>query len=126
MAGAKAAVSDLIISGGGEQDRAAIVEGSAEQLERLVDFIADNLAASSRRVYRRRYAQWRHYAAQNQVDIFDLSLENVAACLNQSELAGVTRRSWKAHMLRVLRLMICTGSGADAYHFGAEQRRALA
>lgn len=73
-------MSDLITSGGDGRDRAAIVESGDELFDQLVDFITDNLAASSQRVYRHTYEQWRQFARRNQVDIFDLSLENVAAC----------------------------------------------
>ena len=45
---------------------------------------------------------WRAFTIRNQLDLFDLSFENVAAFLNQGELAGATRRAWKAHMLRLL------------------------
>lgn len=48
---AKPAKSDLIISGGGER-ATSIAESSDEQFDRLVDFITDNLALSSRRVYK--------------------------------------------------------------------------
>ncbi len=94
-------MSEIISISGG--DRAAgIAESSAEQFDRLVEIVTDNLAASSKRVYRHTYAQWRGFAAQNQRDPFDLSFEQLSAFLNQGELAGATRRSWKAHMLRLL------------------------
>ena len=83
--------------------RATIVrESSGEQFDQLVDLITDNLALSSQRVYRQTYQQWRQFAARKGHDCFDLSFENLSLFLNGRELAGATRRSWKAHMLRLL------------------------
>ena len=77
-----------------ESGRAAsLAESGDEQFDQLVDFITDNLAASSGRVYRHTYEQWRGFVRREGLDIFDLSFENVAAFLNQGELAGATRRS---------------------------------
>ena len=105
-------------------ERAAIVaDNSDEQFDQLVDFITDNLAASSQRVYRHTYAQWRGFARRNQLDIFDLSLENLAAFLNQGELAGATRRAWKAHMLRLLDWLEESPTRGDWY--GVQRRRLL-
>ena len=94
-------MSEVIVTG--KDGRATIiVETSDEQFDLLIELIADNLAPSSQRVYRHTYGQWRQFAAQNQLDPFDLSFEHLSAFLNGRELAGATRRSWKAHMLRLL------------------------
>ena len=86
-----------------DDSRASIVrESSDEQFDRLIDLIAENLAPSSQRVYRHTYGQWREFTLRNQLDIFDLSFEHLSAFLNGRDLSGATRRSWKAHMLRLL------------------------
>ena len=79
---AKAAMSEVIVTGDG--GRATIVrESSDEQFDQLIDFIMDNLATSSQRVYRHTYQQWREFTLRNQLDVFDLSFEHLSAFLNQ-------------------------------------------
>ena len=86
-----------------ESGRATIIaETSDEQFDQLVDLITENLAPSSQRVYGHTYRQWRQFAARNGHDPFDLSFEHLSAFLNGRDLSSATRRSWKAHMLRLL------------------------
>ena len=118
---AKAAMSEVIVTGDG--GRATIVrESSDEQFDQLIDFIMDNLATSSQRVYRHTYQQWREFTLRNQLDVFDLSFEHLSAFLNQGEMAGATRRSWKAHMLRLLDWLEESPTRGEWY---AVQRRRL-
>ena len=106
-----------------ESGRATSVrESSNEQFDQLVDLITENLALSSQRVYRHTYGQWRQFAARNGHDPFDLSFEHLAAFLNGHELAGATRRSWKAHMLRLLDWLEESQTRGEWY---AVQRRRL-
>ena len=106
-----------------ESGRATIIaETSDEQFDLLVDLIAENLAPSSQRVYRHTYGQWRQFAYRHQLDCFDLSFENLSAFLNQGEMAGTTRRSWKAHMLRLLDWLEESPTRGEWY---AVQRRRL-
>ena len=94
-------VSEIIIPGA--DGRTSIVaDNSDEQFDLLVNLIAENLAPSSQRVYRHTYAQWRAFTSPNQLDVFDLGFENLAACLNGHDLASATRRVRPAHMLRLL------------------------
>lgn len=113
-------MTDLIVSGDGRAS--SIRESSAEQFDQLVDLISENLAPSSGRVYRHTYGQWRQFAARHQLDVFDLSFENLSAFLNQGERAGATRRSWKAHMLRLLDWLEESETRGEWY---AVQRRRL-
>ena len=106
-----------------ESGRATIIrESSDEQFDQLIDFIMDNLATSSQRVYRHTYQQWREFTLRHQLDIFDLSFEHLAAFLNGRELSGATRRSWKAHMLRLLDWLEESPTRGEWY---AVQRRRL-
>ncbi len=106
-----------------ESGRATSVrETSDEQFGILIDFIMDNLAPSSQRVYRHTYQQWREFTLRNQLDVFDLSFEHLSAFLNQGEMAGATRRSWKAHMLRLLDWLEESPTRGEWY---AVQRRRL-
>ncbi|MXY08827.1 MAG: hypothetical protein F4Y61_09295, partial [Rhodothermaceae bacterium] len=52
--GDKAAMSDLIVTGGGDRE-SSIAESGDEQFDQLIDIVTGNLAASSRRVYRHTY-----------------------------------------------------------------------
>ena len=114
-------MSEVIVTGDG--GRATIVrESSDEQFDQLIDFIMDNLATSSQRVYRHTYQQWREFTLRNQLDVFDLSFEHLSAFLNQGEMAGATRRSWKAHMLRLLDWLEESPTRGEWY---AVQRRRL-
>ena len=106
-----------------ESGRATIIaETSDEQFDLLIELIADNLAPSSQRVYRHTYGQWRQFAYRHQLDCFDLSFENLSVFLNQGEMAGTTRRSWKAHMLRLLDWLEESPTRGEWY---AVQRRCL-
>ena len=106
-----------------ESGRATIIaETSDEQFDLLIELIADNLAPSSQRVYRHTYGQWRQFAYRHQLDCFDLSFENLSVFLNQGDMAGATRRSWKAHMLRLLDWLEESPTRGEWY---AVQRRRL-
>ena len=114
-------MSDLIVTG--DDGRATIIrETSEEQFDLLIELIAENLAPSSQRVYRHTYQQWRQFAARKGHDCFDLSFENLSLFLNGRELAGATRRSWKAHMLRLLDWLEESPTRGEWY---AVQRRRL-
>lgn len=114
-------MSELIIPGA--DGRASIVaDSSDEQFDLLVDLIAENLAPSSGRVYRHTYEMWRDFTRRNRLDVFDLSFENLSAFLNGHDLAGATRRAWKAHMLRLLDWLEESPSRGEWY---AVQRRRL-
>ncbi len=114
-------MSEIIIPGAA--GRAGIVSDSSdEQFQLLIDLIAENLAPSSKRVYRHTYEQWRAFTIRNGIDLFDLSFENVTAFLNGHDLAGATRRAWKAHMLRLLDWLEEAPTGGEWY---AVQRRRL-
>lgn len=114
-------MSRVIVSS--EQGRATIIAKTSDrQFDILIDLIIENLAPSSQRVYWHTYRQWREFTRRNQLDIFDLSYENVVAFLNGRELAGATRRAWKAHMLRLLDWLEEAPTGGDWYGM---QRRLL-
>ena len=115
-------MSEIIIPGA--DGRASIVaDNSAKQFDELVDLISGYLAPSSGRVYRHTYEQWRGYTRREGLDIVDLSFENVAAFLNQGELAGALRRAWKAHMLRLLDWLEESERRGDWY--GVQRRRLI-
>ena len=121
MTEAKAAMSEVsVISKDGRAT--SIAKTSDEQFDQLVDWITDNLALSSQRVYRHTYGQWRQFAARNGHDPFDLSFEHLSAFLNQGDMAGTTRRSWKAHMLRLFDWLEESPTRGEWY---AVQRRLL-
>ena len=58
---------------------------------------------SSRRVYRFTFQQWEQFATQNNLDLMDLSCENIKAFLFSRNLSHSTRVSRKSHMQRLLR-----------------------
>ena len=99
-----------------------VADTSDEQFQLLIELIAENLAPSSKRVYRHTYEQWRDFTIRNQLDVFDLSFENLSAFLNEHELAGATRRACKAHMLRLLDWLEESPTRGEWY---AVQRRRL-
>ena len=107
-------MSDLIPSSRSERET-SIIEGSAEQFEQLVGFITDNLAPASGRFYRHTYEQWRRFVRRNQLDVFDLSLENLADFLNRGEVGRLLelwardRRPLGVRNYALLSLMIYTG-----------------
>ena len=106
-----------------ESGRATIIaETSDEQFDLLIELITENLALSSQRVYRHTFGQWRQFAARNGHDPFDLSFKHLSAFLNQGDMAGTTRRSWKAHMLRLFDFLEESPTRGEWY---AVQRRLL-
>ena len=114
-------MSAVIVSSA-EGPATIIADTSHRQFDILIDLIAENLAPSSQRVYRHTYQQWREFTLQKQLDVFDLSYENVVAFLNRRELAGAARHAWKAHMLRLLDWLEEFPTGSDWYGM---QRRLL-
>ena len=60
---------------------------------------------SSRRVYRFTFQQWKQFATQNNLDVMDLSCENIRAYLFSRNLSHSTRVSRKSHMQRLLRMV---------------------
>ncbi len=115
-------MSEVIVTG---KDGSAtnIAKTSDEQFRLLTEMIAENLAPLSQRVYRHTYGQWSQFAAQYRLDPFDLNFEHFAAFLNGRDLAGATRRSWKAHMLRMLDWLEESPTGGGEWY--AVQRRRL-
>ncbi len=94
-----------------------------QQFALLVDLITGSLAPTSRRVYANTYRQWRAYTEGSGLAPFDLSFENIAAFLNQSDIAYATRQSWKTHMLRLLDWL--EESEARGEWYGVQRRRVL-
>lgn len=60
---------------------------------------------STRRVYRHTFQQWEQFAAQNNLDLMDLSCENIRSFLFSRNLSHGTRLSRKSHMQRLLRMV---------------------
>ena len=65
----------------------------------------DLLSESSRRVYRFTFQRWEQFAAENQLELMDLSCENIDRFLFSRELSHSTRISRKSHMQRLLRMV---------------------
>ena len=96
---------------------------SEQQFALLIHVITESLAETSRRVYANTYRQWRVYTERDGLDPFDLSFENIAAFLKQSEIAHATRQSWKTHMLRLLDWLEESEARGDWY--AIQRRRVL-
>ena len=60
---------------------------------------------SSRRVYWFTFQQWEQFAAQNNLDLMDLSCEHIRNFLFSRSLSHNTRISRKSHMQRLLRMV---------------------
>lgn len=60
---------------------------------------------SSRRVYRNTFQQWELFAVHNNLDVMDLSCDNVKSFIYSRELSHNTRLSRKSHMQRLLRIV---------------------
>ena len=70
----------------------------------ITALLCQNLSSeSSRRVYRLTFRQWEQFAAQNNLDLMDLSCENIKSFLFSRNLSHNTRLSRKSHMQKLLR-----------------------
>ena len=96
---------------------------SDDKFQGLLKVIFGTLAESSCRVYANTYRQWYAFAERNGRDYLDLSYENIADFLNQSEVAYATRQSWKTHMLRLLDVLEEAEEGGEWYR--KQRRRVL-
>ena len=86
-------------------DVTGLTINAVADLHTAAGYVFQSLSESSRRVYERTYSTWADFARDNSFDPLALSYDNVAAFINQADVAKTTRSNRLSHIRKLVKVM---------------------